>query len=435
MEPAGWATLALVGAAAVLLVTERLRPDLTALLILVILGLTGILTPQQAFSGFGQSAVITILSLFILTYALEQTGVTHWLAMGIVRRIGGGERTLSIALMLTAAALSLVMNSIAAAAVLLPTAVTVARHSGHPPSRLLLPLAYGALIGGTATLLTTANILVSTTLSEAGLAPFGLFEFLPTGLPIVAGGTAVVWLLANRLLPRRDLAGEMARMRRLQTELAQVYHLQDGTSTLTVRPGSVMAGQSLRDGGWGEDLGLTVLGIAHVGHLTLAPNGETIVQEGDTLLVEGSPKPDHLIDYGLRLTPPTEELRLTSEDVVLLEVILAPRTEYGGKTLKQIHFREKYGMQVLGIWREGLVLQQTVADIPLRFGDAMLMQGGRDRVGILRGDPNLILLEEEGLDASDARGWRPSRSWPPRSPWRPPACCRWRWPHWPPRWL
>src|SRR3990172_2620210 len=117
MEPAGWITLALVGVAAVLLVTERLRPDLTALLILIVLSLTGIVTPEQAFAGFSQSAVITILAIFILTFALEQTGVTHWVGMRLLRGLGASEARLATALMLTAAALSLVMNSIAAAAV------------------------------------------------------------------------------------------------------------------------------------------------------------------------------------------------------------------------------------------------------------------------------------------------------------------------------
>jgi di/tricarboxylate transporter len=179
MEPAGWVTLALVGVAALLLVTERLRPDLTALLILIVLSLTGIVTPEQAFAGFSQSAVITILAIFILTFALEKTGVTHWVGMRLLRGLGASEARLATALMLTAAALSMFMNSIAAAAVLLPSAVAIARHTQRQPSRLLMPLAFGALMGGTLTLLTTANILVSTTLSRASLQPFGLFEFKP----------------------------------------------------------------------------------------------------------------------------------------------------------------------------------------------------------------------------------------------------------------
>jgi di/tricarboxylate transporter len=289
--------------------------------------------------------------------------------------------------------------------VLLPSAVAIARATNRQPSRLLLPLAYGALLGGTATLLTTANILVSTTLTRAGLQPYGLFEFLPTGILIVAGGGLVMALIGPRLLPRRDMAGEVARMRRLQTELAQVYHLQEGTSTVTVRAGSALAGQSLRAGAWGHALGLTVLGIAHHGRLTLAPDGNTVIQEGDTVLVEGVPTPAQLEENGLKLNALGEELRLTSEDILLVEVILAPRSQFEGRTLKEIHFREKYGLQVLAIWRQGLVVQQTVADVPLRFGDAMLMQGSREKLEVLRSDPNLIILEEQGSRRIGRKGY------------------------------
>jgi di/tricarboxylate transporter len=396
MELAGWVTLALVGVAAVLLVTERLRPDLTALLILIVLSLTGIVTPEQAFAGFSQSAVITILGIFILTFALEQTGVTHWVGMRLLRGLGASEARLATALMLTAAVLSLVMNSIAAAAVLLPSAVAIARHTQRQPSRLLMPLAFGALIGGTATLLTTANILVSTTLSRAALPPFGLFDFLPTGLLIVAGGALATALLAPRLLPSRDMAGEVARMRRLQTELVQVYHLGEGLTALVVQPGSPLAGQTLREGAWGGRLGLTVLGVAHQGHVALAPNGDTAIRDGDTVLVEGTATPAMLEEYGLRASSAGPTLQPTSEDVLLVEVILAPRSDYEGRTLKAIHFREMFGLQVLALWRQGRVVQQTVADTPLLFGDAMLMQGPREKVDVLRADPNLIILEEQG---------------------------------------
>jgi di/tricarboxylate transporter len=396
MELAGWVTLALVGVAAVLLVTERLRPDLTALLILIVLSLTGIVTPEQAFAGFSQSAVITILGIFILTFALEQTGVTHWVGMRLLRGLGASEARLATALMLTAAVLSLVMNSIAAAAVLLPSAVAIARHTQRQPSRLLMPLAFGALIGGTATLLTTANILVSTTLSRASLPPFGLFDFLPTGLLIVAGGALATALLAPRLLPSRDMAGEVARMRRLQTELVQVYHLGEGLTALVVQPGSPLAGQTLREGAWGGRLGLTVLGVAHQGHVALAPNGDTAIRDGDTVLVEGTATPAMLEEYGLRASSAGPTLQPTSEDVLLVEVILAPRSDYEGRTLKAIHFREMFGLQVLALWRQGRVVQQTVADTPLLFGDAMLMQGPREKVDVLRADPNLIILEEQG---------------------------------------
>jgi di/tricarboxylate transporter len=396
MGSTGWITLAIIGLAAILLITERLRPDLTALLVLLSLSLLGILTPDQTLSGFSQSAVITILAMFILSHGLERTGVTLWIGQRVLGAVGPNPGRLTAVLMLSAAGLSTIMNSIAAAAVLVPSAVSIARQARIPPSRLLMPLAYGALLGGTATLLTTANILVNSAVTRAGLRPYALFEFFPAGIFIILAGTATVTWLAPRLLGLRDVAGELTRMRRLHGELTRLYHLQEGTSSVVLAPGSAMAGQTLRQGGWGQALGLTVLGVSHNGRMVLAPGSNTVLQEGDLVLLEGSPSQEQLQEYGLRLTLQIDMADNLSTDVVpLVEVVLAPRSELEGKTLKQIHFREKYGLQVLAVWRQGLVVQHGVADLALRFGDAMLIQGPREKVNLLRDDPNFLVLEED----------------------------------------
>lgn len=397
MTPDGWITIAIIAVAAVLLVTERLRPDLVALLVLLALGLTEVVTPEEAFSGFSRSAVITILSLFILTHGLEKTGVTRWISLRLLRLAGSSRTRLVAIIMLTAAGLSVVMNTIAAAAVLLPITMSIARHSGHRPARLLMPLAFGALLGGTATLLTTANIIVSTTLAQNAVRPFGFLDFAPIGLPLTLVGTVLVVVLAPRILPARDVAGEVARMSRLRTELAQVYHLREGTCEVVIEPGSAMAAQTLDKGGWGHDLGLTVLAIAHQGRLRLAPDRNAEVREGDILLLEGAPTPEQMRRYGLRLTrTPDLEGALASYQVPIAEVTLAPRSDLEGRTLRNIHFRERYGLQVLAIWRQGLVIQHDVADVALRFGDAMLVQGPRERVDLLRYETDFLLLEEAG---------------------------------------
>jgi di/tricarboxylate transporter len=396
MTSEGWITLAIIGVAAALLISERLRPDLTALLVILALSLTQILTPEEAFSGFSRSAVITILALFILTYGLERTGITHWIGRQVVRMAGASERRLIAVLMLTSAGLAAFMNTIAAAAVLLPTTMSIARQVRIAPSRLLMPLSFGALLGGTTTLLTTANIIVSSTLSADMLEPFGLFEFLPIGLPLVISGTLLMIWLTPKVLAARDVAGEVARMERLRGELAEIYHLREGTCEVIVDRGSSMAGQTLIEGGWGQDLGLTVLGIAHGGHMIKAPGRDTDVREGDILLLDGTPTPEQMKRYGLSLNFENDLISiLASEEVPLVEAILAPRSELEGRSLREIHFRERYGLQAIALWREGLVLQQDVADLRLRFGDAMLLQGERTRVDLLRSDPNFLILEEE----------------------------------------
>jgi di/tricarboxylate transporter len=167
-----------------------------------------------------------------------------------------------------------------------------------------------------------------------------------------------------------------------------------------------MAGQSLHEGGWGSSLGLTVLGISHQGHLRLAPDRDTRVEAGDLVLLEGIPTPDQAAHFGLKVQFDSRVAsNLASDEVPLVEAVLALRSELEGKSLREVHFRERYGLQALAIWREGLVLQQSVGDIKLRFGDAMLLQGPREKVALLRQDPNLLILEVETNERPSARAW------------------------------
>lgn len=396
MSSEGWITLAIILVAALALITERLRPDVTGLMVILALILGGILTPQEAFSGFSQSAVITILAVFVLTSGLEQTGATRWASRQLLRHGGGSERRLMIAIFLTSALLAAFMNNIAAAAVLLPVAMGVARQTRLSPSRLLMGIAFGASLGGTTTLLATANIIVSSTLEQQGFAPFGLFEFTPVGLPIVLAATVVITLLAPKLLPKRDLGGQMARMHRLQDELSQIYHLQEGTFEVEIEPDSSLAGQSLADSGWRRNLGLSVLGISRQGHISLAPDRDTVVESGDRLLIDGQPTPGQLQENGLRLCKRVEIVNgLATEDVPLVEATLSPHSDFEGRTLKELQFRERYGLQAIAIWRSGVVIQHGVADLPLRLGDAILLQGPKEKVQLLRSDRDLLILEEE----------------------------------------
>src|SRR5574341_2608206 len=188
MNTPGLVLVTLIGIAAIFFVTEWLRADLVALLLVVALGLSGILTPQEAFSGFSRSAVITIISIFMLTAGLARTGATRALGRRMARIGAGGERRLVVVLTLSAAILSLFMNTIAAGAVLLPVATDISRERGISPGKLMMGLAFGAVLGGMATLLNTGNIVVSAALTDAGYAGYGLLDFAPVGVPGVVIG-------------------------------------------------------------------------------------------------------------------------------------------------------------------------------------------------------------------------------------------------------
>ncbi|HNB51175.1 MAG TPA: SLC13 family permease, partial [Anaerolineales bacterium] len=233
MTPQIFFVLSLIVILGILLITEKLRPDVGAMLLLVILGLTGLVEAQDLFSGFSRSAVITILALFIITRGLEQTGATRVLGQQLNRLAGGNEIRAVFVVMVATALLSLVMNTIAAAAVLLPAVIGITRQSDLKPSKLLIPLSFAALLGGMATVYTTANILVSAALAEQGLQPYGVVDFIPVGLPMALAGILFMVYFGRRLLPEHGLGGELG-PRRVNRSLSDTYQLASNVSAVYV---------------------------------------------------------------------------------------------------------------------------------------------------------------------------------------------------------
>ncbi len=395
MTPQIALVLAIVIVAAILLITERLRSDVVALLTLVALALTRLVTAQEAFAGFSRSAVITILSIFIITEALERTGVTRVIGDRLLRLAGGSEKRLLPVIMLAGAALSLFMNNIAAGAVLLPAIIGISRKTDIKPSKLLMPLSFATIFGGMATLLTTSNILVSTALRDAQLKPFSLLDFAPVGIPIVVVGILYMTFIGQRLLPERNPGGSV-RSAATPAQLAELYGLKQGICQVYVQSGSSMARLPVAKGGWSEKLGLTVIGVSRGGQVTLSPPREFEIIEGDVVLVGGQTDNTELSYFGLiRTEDPSWTGDLASDEIDLVEIILAPRSDFAGKTLKELNFRDKYGLTVLSIWRGGSAIRDALGDIPLHFGDALLVQGPHIKIRLLRTDPNAIVLDED----------------------------------------
>jgi len=379
-----------------LLVSERLRPDLIALMVMVVLGLSGLVPSREVFSGFSSSAVITILGISIISTGLQQTGVTLRLGQ-FIRRLGHrSEAGLVLAVTLVSAGLSLFMNNIAAVGVLLPAVMGVARQSNISPSKLLIPLAYGTILGGMATLLTTSNIIASGALREVGLQPFGLLDFLPIGAPIVLVGSLYLVLVGRRWLPQEGSALTPRSITQLSTELANLYHLHEHLDILEILPHSPLANRSIVESDLANRVGLTIVGVLSQGELKPAPPKSYILSPGDRLLVEGHCDATTLEVLGLRQSPTTlPASMLVDESVRLAEVVITPRSSLIGHTLKATHFREKYHLNVISIWREGRPLYADLGNTPLAVGDALLVQGPASRIRMLREDTDLILLEED----------------------------------------
>jgi di/tricarboxylate transporter len=396
-----WITVAVLGAAFLLLVTETLRADLVALLVVVALGVTGVLTPQETFSGFSRSAVITLLGIFILAEGLRRAGVGERAGLVILRLAGHSEARLVVVVMAAGAALSLVMNNIAAGAVLLPGVSAAARRARVSPARLLMPLAFGTLLGGMATLLTTSNIVVSSLLRDSGQRGFGLLDFAPVGLVLVVAGVGYMALVGRNRLPE-EIPAERAGVG-VEGDLVDIYGLERRLFRARVPPGSRLAEQSLSESYLRETYHLEAVAVEHDGKLVQSPGAKTVLHVGDVLHLQGDLEDFRRIDIEpyLEILPSRDwrERDFESPEIVVVEAVLSPRSGLVGKTLRETHFRARYGMNVLGIWRGGESLLAELPDVKLAFGDALLLQGRRRRLEVLAEETDLIVLPESDAAA------------------------------------
>ncbi len=567
----------LLGVVVVMLVTEWVPLEVTALLTMTSLALTGLVTPQEALDGFSNPAVVTIWAVFILSGGLDRTGVADHIGRLIQHCAGRTEIGLITALMLGAGVMSAFMNNVAVAALLLPVSMDLARRNRIAPSRLLLPLAYGSLLGGLTTMIgTPPNILVSTALRDAGLEPFRLFDFTPVGGVILVAGTGFMVLAGRLMLPRRDVASAAGPQ---SQELPDQYELQERTFALVIPPASPLDGMTLAESRLGAAVGLNVVAIYRQGRPVVAPHPSFSLAGGDSLFVQGrlesicdiqavtnliskvgrydtkwlhkagftlveleilpgSPlagqtpaglgnaiknlellalrqgedvwyegyaertlhtgdtllalakeafqddisealaeslavnQPtdatlqsrygldEHLIRLELVDDPDLADIAMEAErieailglkiltvidpqegivphepgmvvrtgsqflaleasgsmqtiqglsslrvdeeayptdllatgHVGLAEAVLAPRSGLAGKSLRQLQFRERFGVGVLAIWRAGRAYRSNLRDMPLEFGDALLLFGPLDRIQALGGNPDIIIL-------------------------------------------
>jgi di/tricarboxylate transporter len=281
-------------------------------------------------------------------------------------------------------------------AVLLPATLGLARQVRSSPSRLMMPLAYGVVVGGMATLFTTSNIIASSSLREAGFKPFGVLDFLPVGLPLVVLVVAYMVLVGRRLLPKQEAGSENGRTTRGREELLAAYRIKESLWSVTVMPGSAMAGLTILQGEWRTKVRLNVLAIIRGKKYIPAPASSTFLQEGDLVITQGTPDEKTLQDYGLRLEPerPSRFESSGNEDSVA-EIVLAPHSSLQGRTLRDLHLREKTGLTVLALWRFGKPIHIGFASLPLRVGDGLLVQGTVARLRLLHQERDFIILDED----------------------------------------
>jgi di/tricarboxylate transporter len=377
-----------------LFLTEKLPVDLTAFCGLVVLVFAGFVKPEEAFTGFASNAVITMLSVFFVSAALQYTGVAKVMGAQIHKVVGSREVPLIIAVMLVAGLLSAFMNNIAAAAVLMPAVSSLARQARLSPARLMMPLAFGSILGGTSTLVgTPPNLLTAQVLTERGLTPFTLFEFAPYGLCLLGVGILFMVTLGRRLLPAQS-AG-MAETER--SDLAQVYRLKERLFSLDVPQGSSLVGQTLSQARIHDALGLQVVAIDRGEKEQIVPGPNEVLRADDRLIVEGrqSELEARLEMKGLQV----RELGAVSVGDAFgavggIVVRLRAGSPLLGRSLKALGLRTRQRVAVAAIWRDGVLTDEHLGDLSLRHGDEVLALGERERINELGARPDLEVLTE-----------------------------------------
>ena len=392
--------LTILGISVVLFVTEWIRVDVVAMLVLASLAITGILTPAEALSGFSNPAVVTVWAILILSAGLSRTGVAGLIGHRMLGLAGTSEVRLIVIIMLTVGILSGFMNSIGVAALFLPVVLDIARNKKIPPSKLLIPLAFAALLGGLTTLIGTApNILISEPLRQANLQPFKRFDYTPVGVIVMLAGIAFMALVGHRLLPSRDIAREYVGADDM--DYKALYDLDEYMVILQLPPDSALAGKSLAQSKLGSVLGLNVIAIIRNGQTQLAPDPRDILQAGDRLLVEGRLDMLAELQDNQHLVLEDESLtieKLKSAAIEVVEVALTPNSTLIGKTLQQTEFRQRYGAIVLAIRRADHVLRTNLESIPLRSSDILLIQGHHSQLDALREESDLLISEAQAAN-------------------------------------
>jgi di/tricarboxylate transporter len=419
--------LALLLVALVLFGTERIPIDIVTILLVIALVVTGTLTVEEAFAGFGNDIVITISGLFILTGGLVKTGVVDVVGRRLHRISGGNEFRLTVLIMLVAAACAAVMKNTTTTAMFVPVVLGISARARVAPSKLLMPLAFGAILGGTCTLIgTSTNLAVSGALARLGTSPdlvrsiqenpqflarfpdyghlfqpYSMFELTWVGVPIVVVGMLYMLLIGLRLLPRRGGS----------ESLTEQYQIREYMSEVIVLPESPLVGKTLSEARVSEELDLTVVGILRGTQGRIAPSSQEVIQAEDLLLVQGRVEDILRVktEAGIEIKADFKlsDSDLETEDIELFEVLVLRGSDFVGRTLKGLKFRQRYGLTVLAVNRHGVALLSKISTVSLRFGDVLLIQGDRDRIQQLALDGQLLLLE----DVSERRGRATQRRW------------------------
>jgi di/tricarboxylate transporter len=405
MDIHAWIAIATLVVAMILFISKLIPLEATALSIPVVLAVTGTVTPAEAvLRGFGNNAVIALGAIFVLSAGLKESGVATLMGRMLERFGGKKEWSLILLIMITTCVLSAIMSNAATVAVFLPAVLVLSRRAKISPSRLMMPLGYSAILGGTLTLIsTTPNLILGSELERlsGGARTLGMFEFAIVGIPICVVGIAYMALIGTRLLGRRGSGDELER-EGFQDRIRRQYQIQKNLFRLTVPSGSELADISLAQANLGKRHRLEVVQIRRskgVREQFLDAQADLTIKAGDELFVEGWDEDaerlaaEHSIP--IEIAGRDEAERMLGRGINMAEITLSPHSGFLGRTLTEIGFRSLFGLSVLAIWRRDKPIEKDLAEIPLELGDALLTYGPIRSIRKLDESDDLVLLDRQ----------------------------------------
>lgn len=379
---------------------EWVPPDVTALGIMIALAILGLVPLDRVFSGFGSDTVMLLLGLLIMTAALMRNGVVEIVGRKMLQVTSQHPGSLLLITMLAVAVLSAFINNTAAAAFFLPVILGLSQRAKISPSKLLMPMAFAAILSSSVTLVSTStNIVVSGLMVQFDLDPIGMFELTPVGLPVLITGILYMVFIGKRLIPDRATPQTMTESFNLRPYLAE----------LRITKGSNLIGKTLTQSDLGRNFDLTVLSIIRDGvRQAYLPTDMTLI-EGDALLVEGSSeailKMKNVAGIDIQADVKFSDADLQGDSLKLAEVVLLPRSPFIGRTVKGLQMRERYNIQVVAINQQSGIVNTKIADTRLQMGDVLLVQGNPKQIEALQSE-NVFNV----LGVMDVQKFNPKRA-------------------------
>ncbi len=392
----------------VVLVFDLLRIDKVALLCMLSLAWTGVLTPAEAISGFASHAVIAMLSVMIMGHGIARAGIMDHFARRVVALAGDSRRRTTGILSASAGLMSAIIQNIGAAALLLPALFNISRQKGIPRSQIIMPVGFAAILGGTLTMVGSGPlILINDLLGNAGLEPYGLFAVTPVGVVLLASGIALFLALGPRLLPS---APEGDAEPSLQERLIQGWDLPATVRFFQVTDESGIRGQTLEEAELWDRYGLNVLGLSEEGGGTFAPWRKTTFETGQRVALLGGAEEISAFaeDACLREVEAGPELRRLNDPSAagFAEVMIPPRSGMAGKTLREMQLRRRFAVEPLLLIHEGDRVRGDFSDMETTAGDTFVIAGLWENIRAVRDSDDFLLVTEPEAGERD-----PSKRW------------------------